>query len=536
MIKRYNVLLSACGFALLGLLLLSLSVRAEQLGPPYVTTVQKISSSTNHPSKAAVNTRQGYAYIIDASTVYIFQGTEVSTTLSLNLLKDIVVDPRGYVYLSRRTASPMIVLSQTTVLTTLTGLQAVVEEMAVMSTTGIMYATLPYENQVTIIKAGHILTSVTVGTTPRTIAMGDTAKERVYVANQDDATISVIEGQTVITTYAVPYSPTNLLFAPDTSLLYVAHAYDDQVSILYEGNPSAMGTISDTLPITSPKKMAYNPQTGWVYILASDTSDLENRYGWVTVVENTTPLATLSLGHNHEPNAIALNPQSGYIYVTAGRDQDGIAAILSGTQTIEFFPMGQTPSDIAMDPARDLAYVPIYNSRVAIFGRSVAASSPLLNPDSPPTSFVCTGTHQLPVLIQIPTGAIPVDETDVTILCSPLLNVDTAPWYLWAEQAFRIAAYRDNVNLPDFQFATPIQLVISYDESWWAEGVEEDNLKLRARIGGLAQQVWVDTGIHFIKRHTGQNIITTTITYPADHALVESAEFIFLPIVLRNGG
>ncbi len=526
-LARYLWLLIAVSVALMGAGGWVAAARADELGPPYVVAVRRVGGETSHPVQVAVDASRGLAYVVDPNTLYIFQGTQLTRTLPLGLLKMAIVDPtQGYAYLIRRESSPLVVLRGTAVLTSV-DVGAVVGRAAILTPTGEVYLTLPEVDQVLVLRAGKIVTRVTVTGYPFAVT-ADPATRRVYIAQQNARALAVLEQHTVVNTVTLPYTPAELAVTPGADYLYVSHTADNRLTVLHRGVPTA------TLPLTSPKTIRVNRRTGRVYVLASDTSSLERRYGWVAVLVGKDLSATIPLGLRHEPIAVDVNPASGYVYVAAGRDEDGTVAVISGTQVLEFFEMGQTPWDVAVDVTHDLAYVPVHNARVAIFGRAVAASSPPLTSASPPVSFVCSGTHQLPVWIQIPSAAIPAEAGEVKILCSPLQEVDTAPAYRWAGQAFRIAVYRNEVNLPGFHFAQPISLSVTYDDALLGE-IREEKLTLVARAGGIAAQQWMAEGIALLARNTPRNVVTATITYAADFALVGGRYPIYLPLVMRGG-
>jgi YVTN family beta-propeller protein len=95
--------------------------------------------------------------------------------------------------------------------------------------------------------------TTTVGDTPQQIAV-DEAANTIYVVNQDDATVSVINGvhcngvdtsgcNQTWSTIAVGNSPQALAFNPNNHTLYVANTNDDTVSIINTSSQSVVATV-----------------------------------------------------------------------------------------------------------------------------------------------------------------------------------------------------------------------------------------------------------------------------------------------------
>jgi YVTN family beta-propeller protein len=159
---------------------------------------------------------------------------------------------------------------------------------------------------------------IPVGDDPRGIAV---VGDKVYVANHDDDSISVIDGDTLTVTEEI------------------------------------------TANISSPCSMAYNPNNGYLYVTNRETS------GTVTVISTTTNMTVTVLGIGDRPTGIVYNPKDGYIYVANFGDDD--ISVISGTVRINVFSAGfaRSPAHLAVNPVNGKVYVTLYddtNNGVAI--------------------------------------------------------------------------------------------------------------------------------------------------------------------------
>jgi len=92
------------------------------------------------------------------------------------------------------------------------------------------------------------------------------APARIYVTNQLDNTVSVIDGRThkIVTTVRVGVSPAQMAVSPDHKFVYIANTGSDTVSVLDTANNTIGRTIA--LPRGSrPLGIAVNPNGRYLY-------------------------------------------------------------------------------------------------------------------------------------------------------------------------------------------------------------------------------------------------------------------------------
>ncbi|MBN1487049.1 MAG: YncE family protein [Anaerolineae bacterium] len=520
--------------ALLVLGIFVVTVSADELSPPYVVILEPWSFDARSvaiiPADPAVPESMGYAYIVAQKGIAVFRGLSFTHAIDIGSPVNVATDPdRGLAYVTSR-GNAVSVIKGTTLLTNTVNVNGVSGAVAVLTTTGYAYVALPERDEVVIISKTKELVSLEVGQRPVAIAVNPVTGY-VYVANREANSISVLENLTVTATIPVGSSPTQITVDQDSGYVYVSNSGDNSVSILQ--NTHLVTTIDD---INEPGEIAPNPVAGYVYVLSSDTTDPQNSQGWLTVLSGTQKLAT-EVPLMAVPKSIAVNPNSGYVYVTIGADETGAVTVLSGTVALETFPMGQTPPDVAVDPVSDLAYVPIYNGRVAIFGRTRVFATDPLGPGSGATTLYCENVQDaqtLPITITIPAGAVPTEDTRV--LCIPLDDVETAPDYIWAKQGFRLAvALSNGVNPTDYTFAAPLTADMAYLASLPAKVVESELEILHREWQGTSNRwLWFGSGITKINQDMGNNHFVVQLDSTNEYGLVWAYKHIYLPLIMRQ--
>jgi DNA-binding beta-propeller fold protein YncE len=143
-------------------------------------------------SQVAVNPATGYAYVGFSGGAAVFSGTDLITTLAVGWAHDIEANPTtGYVYFTEVYSNQVSIVSGTQVITSVatnTGPTAI----GVNPNSGYVYVTNWSSNTVTVFSGTQIISVLDVGTTPEAIGINPT-RGRVYVANLADYTVSVIQ-------------------------------------------------------------------------------------------------------------------------------------------------------------------------------------------------------------------------------------------------------------------------------------------------------------------------------------------------------
>ncbi|MGC9398439.1 MAG: YncE family protein [Anaerolineae bacterium] len=529
-LKEYRSVVVALSVAGLALTLFVVAVGAVTKTPPYVITIAS-TGDTSTPGRVGVDPVTGRGYVLDnQGKVWIFSGTEVLEELAVPPPKDVAVDPGRYVYVTSQ-----VERNPVTVLDAWSGEKTSVSigtpsrasgAAAVLTTTHYAYVTLPNEDAVAVLSGTTLLEeAIPVGQQPVDVA-ADPASGYVYVVNQQDETVSVLQDTEVITTVTVGASPAALDVNPQTGYVYVVNSGSDSVTVIDSGDHFATTTVAVG---TEPAALSVDLRRGRVYVAEAGSSSL-------SVLEGKSRSDTINLGD--APIALDVNPVTGYVYVVGGTDISGTITVLSSSLASEtYVPVGHSPQDVGVLPLEDgdWAYAAMYKGtggdeggRIVILGRTAAARLVVPREGEFAAKMTCQGSGG-PVDIVVP----PQGVTEAVDLICTAWEPDTAPRYLFAGQGFLLKAYLKGAHQPGIAFNPPLEAGVAYPTPP-ADTAEED-LELRVGVPG---QRWGTEGIS-VTAPPDSGVLGVTLAHLPENALAGYAvvvprTFIYLPLVMRN--
>ncbi|HXV44190.1 MAG TPA: SBBP repeat-containing protein, partial [Anaerolineae bacterium] len=160
--------------------------------------------------------------------------------------------------------------------------------------------------------APTLLGTVTVGNRPRSLAV-DSARQRVYVANFDSNSVSIVNSQTnqVIQTIPNIASANDIAHDPTHNLIWVSNYLAGQVTPIQANDDATSFTVLPSLTVgVGPWGVAYDKIHDFIYVVNSQADS-------VTVINaaSRTVVATIS-GKFNQPFLAAANPVTGKVYVT----------------------------------------------------------------------------------------------------------------------------------------------------------------------------------------------------------------------------
>jgi YVTN family beta-propeller protein len=213
-------------------------------------------------------------------------------------------------------------------------------------------------------------TDVATGAT-QTLAPGsagpmavDTAANRIFVANVDAESVTVIDGATnAASTVYLLSDPEGIAVNPVTGTAYVSLQGGGVTAI-----DGATGATRTAAPGAAPGPVAVNPVTNKVYVSGAGGDS-------VAVIDGAT-LAATTVAVGGSPGDIAVNPLTNRVYVSVG-GPDGVAVIDGATDAVTLVPTGAEPVQPAVDMVLNRVYVPNYNGAdvTVIDGATNAAST-----------------------------------------------------------------------------------------------------------------------------------------------------------------
>jgi YVTN family beta-propeller protein len=211
------------------------------------------------------------------------------------------------------------------------------------------------------------------------------APARIYVTNQQDNTVSVIDGAThkVVATVPVGVSPAHLAVSGDRKFIYIANTGSNTVSVLATDDDTIARTIA-LPPRSRPLDVAVNPSGRYLYIADGGS----NR---VSVLDTLANRVVASVRVGTQPLSVAVAPDGRTIYAADSASGDVSVIDARTNRVVRAIPTGRFPSGVAVTPngaslyvTNELSGVTIINTAngtVAARLRQPSASSVALSPN-----------------------------------------------------------------------------------------------------------------------------------------------------------
>jgi YVTN family beta-propeller protein len=185
----------------------------------------------------------------------------------------------------------------------------------------------------------------------------------IYVANNGDGTVSVINGETYSVTKVITgvVGANGVAYDSDHGLVYVTKHGPNELAVI----DASTNAVSETVSVgNGPNGVAYNPEVDKIYVANYNSNT-------VTILDGDTRalITTLTVPGETEPAHIAVNPLTNKVYVTY--HGSGRVGVIDGDtnaiRMIDIFSAG--PYGIAVDTVRNLIYVATIDSnRIVAIG------------------------------------------------------------------------------------------------------------------------------------------------------------------------
>jgi YVTN family beta-propeller protein len=245
-------------------------------------------------------------------------------------------------------------------------------------------------------QSGSVQATLTVGRNPVALSVNP-ASNKIYVANQSDDDISVIDGNNNSTTLvSVQSEPDALAANPATGKIYVANYGDKLVSIISNSGQQLLQVDYD------PAAVGVNPVTNKIFVANFGSDD-------VSVIDGATDTLITTVKVGNGPNAIAVNQVTNRIYVAnyyAGTVTmiDGNKGYATTTVTV-----GTYPSDIGINSVTNKIYVADYYSQeVTVIDGATNSTKNIITGDSPIALAVNVITNMIYVANYTAKGTVTV--------------------------------------------------------------------------------------------------------------------------------
>lgn len=263
---------------------------------------------------------------------------------------------------------------------------------------------------ISAVSAGQtVLGTVPVGSEPNAVVVNEETN-MIYVANQDSASVTVINGLTDATT-SVPVggSPYGMAINSLTNTIYVATASYTLTAI--NGATNATETIS--LGATS-YGVAVNPVTNMIYVANSNSNT-------ITAINGATN-ATQTITVGTYPWHVAVNPVTNTIYA-ANPGSNNVSVINGATGAVTAtIPVGSVPIEVAVNPVTNMIYVSNCgdgSNNYVYCGGSGNGSVTAINGANNTTTTITAGTNPFALAVNPVTNNIYVanmESNTVTVI------------------------------------------------------------------------------------------------------------------------
>lgn len=172
----------------------------------------------------------------------------------------------------------------------------------------------------------------------------------VYVANSSGASLSLVDSATFAVVAVVPVgaNPQDIAFAPDGAHAYVANMGSDTISVVDTSTRAVVATVAVA---DAPRSLVATPDGEHLYVGC--------RNGLVDVValDSLAVVATVVLGSPYADsvNGLCVSPDGTRVHALWGN----LFSIDTATNTVvSSVYVGNTPTDMALSPDGERAYVP----------------------------------------------------------------------------------------------------------------------------------------------------------------------------------
>ena len=194
--------------------------------------------------------------------------------------------------------------------------------------------------------------------------------ERVYVSNEDDGTVAVVDADrgAAIAAIAVGKRPRGLALSPDGKLLYVAVSgvpkcpppITDEECAKLPRDPAANGVaVVDTTKlertrlltgVSDPERVAVSRDGRRLYVSEEDAARL-------AVLDAARGLVLATVPAGREPEGVRVSPNGRWVLVTSEEDNTVTIVDTKSNAIVGKATVGARPRDLAFSPDSRFAYV-----------------------------------------------------------------------------------------------------------------------------------------------------------------------------------
>jgi YVTN family beta-propeller protein len=168
---------------------------------------------------------------------------------------------------------------------------------------------------------------------------------RLYVANEDKGTVSVLEiaGGKTIAEFEVGGEPEGVTTSPDGRFVYVTSEEDNQVSVV---DTAANRVVKQFMVGPRPRDSAFLPDSSRAYVTSENGASIS-----VVDTASHTVIETLKLtGDNVRPMGAVVSPDGQRLYVSTGRGGTVVSIDTKTHKPVGSVAVGTRPWGLALSP------------------------------------------------------------------------------------------------------------------------------------------------------------------------------------------
>jgi YVTN family beta-propeller protein len=230
------------------------------------------------------------------------------------------------------------------------------ETMSLTASNSLLTTALAAPSADAVTASPTVLATIPVGVNPSGVAVSPDGS-RLYVANQSDGTVSVIDTATntvVGEPIPVVVAPYAVAVSPDGSRVYVTSLYVGPGGTVSVIDTATNTTLGDPIDVGGSYHfgVAVSPDGSRVYV----TNGVDNTVSVIDTATNTVVGDPIPVGSS--PVAVAVSPDGSRVYV-ANQFDNTVSVIDTATNTVvgDPIPVGLEPSGVAVSPDGSRVYV-----------------------------------------------------------------------------------------------------------------------------------------------------------------------------------
>ena len=221
--------------------------------------------------------------------------------------------------------------------------------VAVNAATGVAYAVDPQHSAIQVYNPKtHAISSVSVVAAPVALVVNPETN-RVYVANAEGASVSVLDGSsnTAIATIPVGSNPYAIALDARLNRIFVARTFSDQVAAIDAASDKFLA-----LKTGSADAIAVDAHRGLAYLLGYEDSELKILRSGTD--GHTEIFGKVSVGKH--PWAMAVDEAAGKLYVTRSGDA-ALAIVDEDSRAVNQIAVGRIPCALAVHSSTGEVFV-----------------------------------------------------------------------------------------------------------------------------------------------------------------------------------